>query len=245
MSEKKQKELENRKNKIAPAPLLPKNNSSPKGPIITNGNNQNNVLNNKKDKKTKDKKSKETNNNNNNENKTTNNTIANGNNNQSPLRPPPGFQNSNASVKPPPGFQTNVTVNSVAKSPNNLTFTSSLGESYSILPAHSYAAPPDALARNQKLVGFFKDGLKNSWEGFRRISSLFITKCFAKALYLVHQQRLKYFIATNNANHCQLEVCSTCKQVLMQTDLDGHRKMHNLSQNFPKLNGSQKSTTSA
>ena len=149
MSEKKQKDLENRKNKIAPAPLLPKNNSSPKAPSITNGNNQNNVLNNKKDKKTKDKKSKETNNNNNNENKSTNNTMSNGNNNQSPLRPPPGFQNSNASVKPPPGFQTNVTVNSVAKSPNNLTFTSSLGESYSILPAHSYTAPPDALARNQ------------------------------------------------------------------------------------------------
>lgn len=154
LSEKKQKDIENRKNKIAPAPLLQSSNidgGSLKQTNIANGNSQGNASN-KKDKKPKDKKNKETskNNNNNNENKASNNSVMNGSNKQSPLRPPPGFQNSTSIMKPPPGFQsTNVTVNSVAKSPNNLTFTSSLGESYSILPTHSYAAPVDALARNQ------------------------------------------------------------------------------------------------
>lgn len=64
---------------------------------------------------------------------------------------PPGFENPNK-FKPPPGF--NVTLNSVARAPSSsLTFTSSLGESYSILPAHHYLPPPSALKRNQ--VCFF------------------------------------------------------------------------------------------
>lgn len=60
---------------------------------------------------------------------------------------PPGFENSNK-FKPPPGF--NVTLNSVARAPSSsLTFTSSSGESYSILPTHHYLPPPSALKRNQ------------------------------------------------------------------------------------------------
>lgn len=60
---------------------------------------------------------------------------------------PPGFESSNK-FKPPPGF--NVTLNSVARAPSSsLTFTSSLGESYSILPTHHYLPPPSALKRNQ------------------------------------------------------------------------------------------------
>ncbi|KNC23010.1 hypothetical protein FF38_07929 [Lucilia cuprina] len=293
MSDKKQKDLENRKNKIAPAPLLPKNNNAAGGAAsakqanITNSNNQNNVANNKqKYKKPKEKKDNNNMETKNNENKTSKNNLTNGNNTQqssssSPLRPPPGFQSNNSSMKPPPGFQTtNVTVNSVAKSPNNLTFTSSLGESYSILPAHSYTAPADALARNQKLVGFFKDALKTpeGLEEFRHISQKFregvyktdayyehcqaalkdkFDKVFPEllvllpdiskqqALYLVHQQRLNNMSPQQRKSLPKLEVCSTCKQVLMQNDLDAHRKMHALTQNFPKLNGGQKSTTTS
>lgn len=66
---------------------------------------------------------------------------------------PPGFENSNK-FKPPPGF--NVTLNSVARAPSSsLTFTSSLGESYSILPTHHYLPPPSALKRNQVCFFFF------------------------------------------------------------------------------------------
>lgn len=154
VNEKRQKELENRKNKVAPAPLLPTKTNNyavtpkPTAPVLTNGN-ANNIANNKKDKKAKEKKTKEPNNNNNsnnnNENKATNNNV-NSNNNQKPSSP----QRSPQPKKTPPEeHHSNVTVNSVAKSPNNLTFTSSLGESYSILPAHTFTPPTDAILRNQ------------------------------------------------------------------------------------------------
>lgn len=60
---------------------------------------------------------------------------------------PPGFESVHK-FKPPPGF--NVTLNSVARAPSSsLTFTSSLGESFSILPTYHYLPPPSALKRNQ------------------------------------------------------------------------------------------------
>lgn len=59
--------------------------------------------------------------------------------------PPPGF-----GAPPPPGFKS-VTVSSVAKPlGNNLTFTTSMGECFSIMPAqHAYLPPPNASKRNQ------------------------------------------------------------------------------------------------
>lgn len=73
-------------------------------------------------------------------------------------RGPPGFENVNLNNNnngarkapgPPPGFS-NVTLNSVARHANNLTFTSSSGESYNILPGtYSYVAPSNSSKRNQ------------------------------------------------------------------------------------------------
>lgn len=64
--------------------------------------------------------------------------------------PPPGFGSGGAA--PPPGFKS-VTLNSVAKSTNDLTFTTSLGEQFSILPAstvqHQYLPPNNSAKRNQ------------------------------------------------------------------------------------------------
>lgn len=63
--------------------------------------------------------------------------------------PPPGFDGSISTTPvPPPGFNS-VTLNSVAKPTNNLTFTTSLGESFKILPTHNYLAPPNCAKRNQ------------------------------------------------------------------------------------------------
>lgn len=56
--------------------------------------------------------------------------------------------NSNSIKSAPPGFKS-VTLNSVAKSPNNLTFTTSLGEIFSIVPNHQYIPPPNSTKRNQ------------------------------------------------------------------------------------------------
>jgi E3 ubiquitin-protein ligase ZNF598 len=66
-------------------------------------------------------------------------------NKQITLPPPPGFNKG-----PPPGF-TGVTLNSVARNENNLTFTSSLGEKFDIHPQNKsvYHAPADMQKRNQ------------------------------------------------------------------------------------------------
>lgn len=79
----------------------------------------------------------------------------NNNNNVGNLNgPPPGF-GSGGSAPPPPGFKS-VTLNSVAKSTNDLTFTTSLGEQFSILPAstaqHQYLPPNNSAKRNQVML---------------------------------------------------------------------------------------------
>jgi hypothetical protein len=76
--------------------------------------------------------------------------------------PPPGFgrgvsTSSNSVTSPPPGFS--VTLNSVARPQSSgLTFTSSSGQRYSILPgnsgssSHKFVPPQDFARRNQALV---------------------------------------------------------------------------------------------
>ncbi|XP_058830095.1 E3 ubiquitin-protein ligase ZNF598 [Topomyia yanbarensis] len=113
-----------------------------------------------------------------------------------PKRGPPGFENvsvnnNNAARKipaPPPGFS-NVTLNSVARNINNLTFTSSSGESYNILPGtYSYVAPSNASKRNQTLVTHFQRALKkpDALAEFRTISQMFRDGSYNPAPYYEH-----------------------------------------------------------
>lgn len=160
LSEKRQKGLENRKNKVAPPPVFgsSKNgsgnnsNSSKLMTQISSSSSVNSIASSSSSSK-KEKKAKEKNNNNissankntnsnNNENKAINQNLSNGNATGSNREKQNNSPTKNA-------YKTNVTVNSVAKPANNLTFTNSSGESYSIVPTHSYASPPDAAARNQ------------------------------------------------------------------------------------------------
>lgn len=101
---------------------------------------------------------------------------------QSSINPPPGFERSTESLSgpksvPPPGFS--VKVNSVVRpSSNQLTFTSSSGESYPILPSGSlnqFVQPPDFQRRNAALMARVIDTLKDSrrQEDFRQKSILF------------------------------------------------------------------------
>ncbi|KAJ4441141.1 hypothetical protein ANN_10991 [Periplaneta americana] len=100
--------------------------------------------------------------------------------------PPPGFggggKTSNLSnvTAPPPGFS--VTLNSVARpQTNGLTFTSSSGQSYSILPgrngnsSHSFVPPQDFSHRNQALVTRVKKTLGDarSMDEFCQVSKMF------------------------------------------------------------------------
>lgn len=123
-----------------------------------------------------------------------------------PKRGPPGFENvsvnnsssgnnnnnNNNGIRkvpaPPPGFS-NVTLNSVARNINNLTFTSSSGESYNILPgAYSYVAPSNASKRNQNLVTHFQRALKKpeALTEFRTISQMFRDGMYNPAPYYEH-----------------------------------------------------------
>lgn len=99
--------------------------------------------------------------------------------------PPPGFggggtTNSSSATAPPPGFS--VTLNSVARPQSNgLTFTSSSGQSYSILPGrsgntpHSFVPPQDFAHRNQALVTRVKKmlGDAQSVNEFCQLSKMF------------------------------------------------------------------------
>ncbi|XP_068147878.1 LOW QUALITY PROTEIN: E3 ubiquitin-protein ligase ZNF598 [Drosophila tropicalis] len=195
INEKRQRELENRKAKVAPAPVLP----TSTGKMNNNNYQIQQPGKNTKEKKTKEKK-KNTNNNeeivtkpkqkekNNNEqnqsNETPNLIKANG---HSTIRTPPGLGATASAVKPPPGFLSNVSVNSVAKLQNDLTFTSSLGESYSIVPSpYTYSDPPESDSRNQVLVTQIMKILKTpeNLENFRLLSLKFRDgSCTGQAYY--------------------------------------------------------------
>uniref|UniRef100_A0A182NHA2 RING-type E3 ubiquitin transferase n=1 Tax=Anopheles dirus TaxID=7168 RepID=A0A182NHA2_9DIPT len=106
-----------------------------------------------------------------------------------PKRTPPGFENVNVKrmPAPPPGFG-NVTLNSVARNVNNMTFTNSTGESYNILPTHNYVSPKNATNRNQVLVTHFQKALKNknALVEFRTISQMFRDGQYDAAAYYEH-----------------------------------------------------------
>lgn len=207
VSEKKQRELDNRKAKVAPAPFLP----TPKGSTSNVNNNKCNVhsqeqqqQSNKKDKKSKEKQSNQENQPKVSKQKEKNNNIKNNNNKndndkQLPTngnlsttsRAPPGLSVAAPSIKPPPGFMSNVTLNSVAKLSNNLTFTSSSGENYSIVPSSStYSDPPDTANRNQSLVDQLREVLKTpeAFNEFRLLSSKFRDGTCTGQTYYEHCQ---------------------------------------------------------
>uniref|UniRef100_A0A182XZA1 RING-type E3 ubiquitin transferase n=1 Tax=Anopheles stephensi TaxID=30069 RepID=A0A182XZA1_ANOST len=103
--------------------------------------------------------------------------------------PPPGFENVHVKrvPAPPPGFG-NVKLNSVARNMNNMTFTNSTGESYNILPTHSYVSPSNASKRNQVLVTHFQRALKNqdALMEFRTISQMFRDGQYEASAYYDH-----------------------------------------------------------
>ncbi|KAG4078768.1 hypothetical protein HA402_015358 [Bradysia odoriphaga] len=199
--------------------------------------------------------------------------------------PPPGFDKSRKKpTQPPPGFNS-VTLNSVVKPTNNLTFTSSLGESYSILPTHHYLPPKNSTKRNKALFAHFQENEQpETVEQFKEISKMFISGSYhalpyyehckfalkekfdvifpellvllpdiskQQELYLVHSQQQqssgnKNKKPTKKNQNSSLEVCATCKQVLISSDLSSHLQSHSLENNFPKLgNQDTVSSTSA
>lgn len=72
---------------------------------------------------------------------------------------------------------------------------------------------------------------------------------------MVHSQQIKNppIKAPNNSNNSnkrkpkfrKLEVCATCKQVLLTNDLPAHVQSHALENNFPTLDREDEDLTSA
>lgn len=170
-------------------------------------------------------------------------------------KPPPGFN-----VKPPPGFSSFIVPNSTL--PNDLTFTSSSGQSYSIVPSQQFYPPPNFKSRNQLLIEKFKAVLRDSdaIQQFKVYSDMFrvgeippekyyrhcrdfmgneFGTIFPELLVLlpnVERQQDLYKVHQSNGGIKGLEICATCKQVILTSDLRNHLSNHVLDNHFPVLN---------
>lgn len=58
---------------------------------------------------------------------------------------------------------------------------------------------------------------------------------FLQELYLVHKQYMNSLTSDQIKSLPSLEVCSSCKQVVLAADYNSHQKVHELSKNFPTL----------
>ncbi|KAJ8953918.1 hypothetical protein NQ318_019158 [Aromia moschata] len=96
-------------------------------------------------------------------------------------KPPPGFN-----VKPPPGFTPGSFPSlNVA---NDLTFTSSSGQSYAITPSNDYYSPNNFQSRNQNLIKRFMAVLNNNdaIKEFKNYSDLFRNGVLPATKYYDH-----------------------------------------------------------
>ncbi|KAK5641502.1 hypothetical protein RI129_010049 [Pyrocoelia pectoralis] len=171
-------------------------------------------------------------------------------------KPPPGF-----SVKPPPGFSNfNLSNNSLS---NDLTFTSSSGQSYAIVPSQQFHLPPNFTARNQELIEKFMAVLNDSdgIQQFKVYSDMFrvgeipadkyyvhcqnfmgseFSKIFPELLVLlpnVQKQQELYKVHKGNNGKCKgLDVCARCQQVVLKPDLRDHLSNHTLANHFSTSN---------
>lgn len=161
-------------------------------------------------------------------------------------KPPPGFM-----MQAPPGFAA-----------NDLTFTNSSGQSYSILPTHKFSPPPNFPHRNKNLVESFMASLASNDAilEFKNLSAMFRNGLYTAAQYYEHcnavmktdfakifpellvllpdiekQQELFAIHCKTPANRKGLEVCATCAQILSSCDLRSHLATHTLENQFPAL----------
>ncbi|GLV44611.1 uncharacterized protein CBL_13457 [Carabus blaptoides fortunei] len=158
---------------------------------------------------------------------------------------PPGI-----AVQAPPGFAA-----------NDLTFTNSSGQSYSILPPTHFTAPLNFPQRNQKLIesfmtsstnddimefktlsSLFRSGVYSAEEYYRSCKSIMkdnFARVFPELLVLlpdIDKQQELYAIHTKETGSKRgLEVCATCGQVVSTGDLRSHLASHRMDNHFPAL----------
>lgn len=174
---------------------------------------------------------------------------------------PPGF--STVQVKPPPGFNGNFPPLNFS---NDLTFTSSSGQSYAISPtaAPTYKQPHNFQSRNQNLIRCIMEVLNDneSIRNFKTISDHFrkgelsakkyneqcrsilgskFSDIFPELLVLLpdigKQQEL--YKELNRQVKENLVVCENCQQVIFKWELSEHYNYHRLENHFPSLGSAQ------
>lgn len=160
--------------------------------------------------------------------------------------PPPGIN-----MQPPPGFAA-----------NDLTFTNSSGQTYSILPQSQFIPPPNFAQRNRILVEKFMSAINSNERiyEFKQISIMFrngdfpsekyyerckkeigseFEQIFPELLVLLpdinKQQELFNHHVKNGGSKKFLEVCASCNQVVCSNDLRSHLANHTLENHFPAL----------
>lgn len=177
------------------------------------------------------------------------------------LKPPPGLHNFNAIASNKQSSRANIDLKAPT-SPNDLTFTTSSGQCYSILP--QYHHPPNFAARNRNLIASFMTVLKSKEmiTEFKNYSDLFrkglyppeqfyehcktvlsddFNKIFPELLVLlpdIDKQQDLYKIHILNGYRSNLDMCQSCKQVVLTKDLRVHLLNHNLENHFPVLSQS-------
>lgn len=170
------------------------------------------------------------------------------------MKPPPGFN-----VKPPPGFSPSAFPSlGVA---NDLTFTSSSGQSYAITPSTvSYRPPNNFQARNQNLIKRFMAVLNNNEaiKEFKNYSDLFRNGVLSARKYYDHCKEIlgasfeevfpellvllpdiskqrELYDAYDGSNKKNLVGCENCKQIIFKRELTAHYNYHTLDNHFPSL----------
>ncbi|XP_066259640.1 E3 ubiquitin-protein ligase ZNF598 [Euwallacea similis] len=182
-------------------------------------------------------------------------------------KPPPGFSGKTLTpiVKPPPGFNSSE-FPSLGVS-NDLTFTSSSGQSYAIIPTEvqsSYKQPYNFQSRNQNLIRRIMDVLNNS-DSIRQFKSLsdnfrkgdvdakkYVGKCvsvlgnkfddiFPELLVLLPdvQKQQELYREMRGTGKEDLVGCENCAQVVLKKELSEHYSYHRLENHFPSLGSAQ------
>lgn len=172
---------------------------------------------------------------------------------------PPGFPK-----KPPPGF-TNFNNQNFPSLSNDLTFTSSSGQSYSI-NQFNYHQPSNFAVRNQNLikkaVGILSKETMNEFKSYSMLfrdgtlpAERYFLYCkeilgesfmdlFTELLVLlpdIEKQNQLYRVCDSYVKR-NLVVCETCKQVVFRKELGEHYNYHSLDSQFPSLGKSSENS---
>ncbi|CAH1986358.1 unnamed protein product [Acanthoscelides obtectus] len=168
-------------------------------------------------------------------------------------KPPPGF-----TIKPPPGLSP-ASFPSLGGVANDLTFTSSSGQSYSITPSIKYHPPVNFHARNQNLIKKVMSILNSDTiKEFKTYSDLFRNGGFPTDNYYAHCKQVlgsnfeeifpellvllpdidkqqELFRVYDGKGKKLLVICENCKQVIYRKELTEHYSYHTLDSQFPSL----------